>query len=273
MKLSISLNFVILVLFLCHQILFVMDFAIFGDQPEVSRGYDFYRVGGQDLTMPHVCVLRRKEHGSVGGDASKAEAGAKREEAVGSVLEFGSSDDGSTSSMNAIGFQLGVVPSAGPKDSTSPRLASPLRLGTDRYQVQDQRILPRPTSPALYGSGQTALRRNSDWRPLNRWHRGSDNQNLSDGIDNVALQDMFRKFGNVLSCKVAMFEDGKSKGYGFVQFETEESTLAATNKLNGFTVADKQLCDDVQEKHRVIGSGAMDEYKNDNGLLCGTSEL
>lgn len=32
-------------------------------------------------------------------------------------------------------------------------------------------------------------------------------------------------------------------------------------------------CDDVQEKHRVIGSGAMDEYKNDNGLLCGTSEL
>ncbi|KAL6180237.1 hypothetical protein ACLB2K_026330 [Fragaria x ananassa] len=97
--------------------------------------------------------------------------------------------------------------------------------------------------------------------------------NLSDGIDNVALQDMFRKFGNVLSCKVAMFEDGKSKGYGFVQFETEESALAATDKLNGFTVADKQLCEDVQEKHRVIGSGAMDEYKNDNGLLCGTSEL
>ncbi|KAL6123384.1 hypothetical protein ACLB2K_075906 [Fragaria x ananassa] len=65
--------------------------------------------------------------------------------------------------------------------------------------------------------------------------------NLSDGIDNVALQDMFRKFRNVLSCKVAMFEDGKSKGYGFVQFETEESALAATDKLNGFTVADKQF--------------------------------
>ncbi|KAL6178432.1 hypothetical protein ACLB2K_049950 [Fragaria x ananassa] len=67
--------------------------------------------------------------------------------------------------------------------------------------------------------------------------------NLSDGIDNVAaLQDMFRKFGNVLFCKVAMFEDEKSKGYSFVQFESEESALAATDKLNGFTVADKQLC-------------------------------
>ncbi|KAL6137604.1 hypothetical protein ACLB2K_062894 [Fragaria x ananassa] len=65
--------------------------------------------------------------------------------------------------------------------------------------------------------------------------------NLSDGIDNVALQDMFRKFGNVLFCKVAMFEDGKSKGYSFVQFESEESALAATDKLNGFTVADKQF--------------------------------
>ncbi|KAL6145682.1 hypothetical protein ACLB2K_056367 [Fragaria x ananassa] len=66
-------------------------------------------------------------------------------------------------------------------------------------------------------------------------------KNLSDETDNVALQAMFRKFGNVLSCKVAMFEDGKSKGYGFVQFETEESAIAAIDKLNGSKVADKQL--------------------------------
>ncbi|XP_050380378.1 polyadenylate-binding protein 7 [Argentina anserina] len=66
-------------------------------------------------------------------------------------------------------------------------------------------------------------------------------KNLGEGLDNVGLQDMFKKFGNVLSCKVAMFEDGKSKGYGFVQFETEESATAAIDKLNGFTVGDKQL--------------------------------
>ncbi|PRQ43716.1 putative polyadenylate binding protein [Rosa chinensis] len=66
-------------------------------------------------------------------------------------------------------------------------------------------------------------------------------KNLSEGIDNVGLHDMFRKFGNVLSCKVAMFEDGKSKGYGFVQFESEESAIAAIDKLNGSTVGDKQL--------------------------------
>ncbi|KAG4916402.1 hypothetical protein JHK87_053959 [Glycine soja] len=36
-------------------------------------------------------------------------------------------------------------------------------------------------------------------------------------------------------------KDGKSKGYGFVQFESEESSKVAIEKLNGYTVADKEL--------------------------------
>ncbi|KAM7265555.1 hypothetical protein ACFE04_003238 [Oxalis oulophora] len=66
-------------------------------------------------------------------------------------------------------------------------------------------------------------------------------KNLSESINNTGLQEMFRKFGNVVSCKVATFEDGKSKGYGFVQFESEESALAAIDKLNGFIVGDKEM--------------------------------
>ncbi|XP_039047564.1 polyadenylate-binding protein 7-like isoform X3 [Hibiscus syriacus] len=66
-------------------------------------------------------------------------------------------------------------------------------------------------------------------------------KNLSDSIDNVGLQEIFRQFGNVISCKVATFEDGKSKGYGFVQFESEESANAAIEKLNDTIVGDKQI--------------------------------
>ncbi|EOY08042.1 Poly(A) binding protein 7 [Theobroma cacao] len=66
-------------------------------------------------------------------------------------------------------------------------------------------------------------------------------KNLSDTIDNVGLQELFRMFGNVISCKVATFEDGKSKGYGFVQFELEESANDAIEKLNGSTLGDKQI--------------------------------
>ncbi|XP_022746812.1 polyadenylate-binding protein 7-like [Durio zibethinus] len=66
-------------------------------------------------------------------------------------------------------------------------------------------------------------------------------KNLSDSIDNVGLHELFRKFGNVISCKVATFEDGKSKGYGFVQFESEESANDAIQKINDTTIGDKQI--------------------------------
>ncbi|XP_031104127.1 polyadenylate-binding protein 7 isoform X2 [Ipomoea triloba] len=66
-------------------------------------------------------------------------------------------------------------------------------------------------------------------------------KNLSDVIDNTKLQEMFLRFGNILSCKVAMSDDGKSKGYGFVQFESEDSAIASIEQLNGSLVEGKQL--------------------------------
>ncbi|XP_016468645.1 polyadenylate-binding protein 7-like [Nicotiana tabacum] len=66
-------------------------------------------------------------------------------------------------------------------------------------------------------------------------------KNLNDTIDSAKLQEMFQKFGNISSCKVVVSEDGRSKGYGFVQFETEESANAAIEKLNGSVVGGKQM--------------------------------
>lgn len=66
-------------------------------------------------------------------------------------------------------------------------------------------------------------------------------QNLSDSIDNVKLHEMFVKFGNVMSCKIVTSQDGKSKGYGFVQFGTEESANAAIDNVNGSMVGGKQM--------------------------------
>lgn len=64
---------------------------------------------------------------------------------------------------------------------------------------------------------------------------------MSDSIDSVKLQEMFQKFGNVLSCKVVTSDDGKSRGYGFVQFELETSAKAAIEKLNGLNVGGKEM--------------------------------
>ncbi|KAJ0437208.1 hypothetical protein HanHA300_Chr16g0599451 [Helianthus annuus] len=66
-------------------------------------------------------------------------------------------------------------------------------------------------------------------------------KNLDKTIDNKALHDTFSSFGNILSCKIATDSTGQSKGYGFVQFDTEEAAQNAIDKLNGMLMNDKQV--------------------------------
>mmetsp|Transcript_8037 Transcript_8037/g.10853 ORF Transcript_8037/g.10853 Transcript_8037/m.10853 type:complete len:695 (+) Transcript_8037:365-2449(+) len=65
-------------------------------------------------------------------------------------------------------------------------------------------------------------------------------KNLEETIDNKALHDTFTAFGTILSCKVAT-ELGKSKGYGFVHFETEEAAVKAVDTMNGVLVNGKKV--------------------------------
>uniref|UniRef100_A0A803PRX3 Polyadenylate-binding protein n=1 Tax=Cannabis sativa TaxID=3483 RepID=A0A803PRX3_CANSA len=66
-------------------------------------------------------------------------------------------------------------------------------------------------------------------------------KNLDKGIDCKALHETFSSFGNILSCKIATDVWGHSKGYGFVQFESEEAAQCAIDKLNGMLFNDKQV--------------------------------
>ncbi|XP_038905827.1 polyadenylate-binding protein 7 [Benincasa hispida] len=88
-------------------------------------------------------------------------------------------------------------------------------------------------------------------------------KNLSDSINSLGLQELFKKFGNVLSSKVATSDDGKSKGYGFVQFESEDSANAAIESLNGFTIGDKQIYVGkfVRKSDRVLANADV-KYTN-----------
>ncbi|CAN1323978.1 Polyadenylate-binding protein 2 [Linum perenne] len=66
-------------------------------------------------------------------------------------------------------------------------------------------------------------------------------KNLDKAIDHKALHDTFSTFGTILSCKVATDASGQSKGYGFVQFDTDEAAKNAIDKLNGMLINDKQV--------------------------------
>ncbi|KAH7889348.1 hypothetical protein F5I97DRAFT_1964641 [Phlebopus sp. FC_14] len=66
-------------------------------------------------------------------------------------------------------------------------------------------------------------------------------KNLDEQIDNKALHDTFAAFGNVLSCKVATDEQGRSKGYGYVHYETAEAAEGAIKAVNGMLLNDKKV--------------------------------
>ncbi|KAJ1616682.1 hypothetical protein T492DRAFT_918207 [Pavlovales sp. CCMP2436] len=86
-------------------------------------------------------------------------------------------------------------------------------------------------------------------------------KNLDKSIDNKALYDTFSAFGNILSCKVAVDDNGSFKGYGFVHYETQEAANLAVNKVNGMLLNGKKVFVGffVPQKERGP-SGESDEH-------------
>ncbi|KAH8835327.1 polyadenylate binding protein [Flagelloscypha sp. PMI_526] len=86
-------------------------------------------------------------------------------------------------------------------------------------------------------------------------------KNLDEAIDNKALHDTFAAFGNVLSCKVATDDQGRSKGYGFVHYETAEAADNAIKAVNGMLLNDKKVYvgHHISRKERL---SKLDEMKS-----------
>lgn len=58
--------------------------------------------------------------------------------------------------------------------------------------------------------------------------------NLSWGVDNSALENLFSEQGKVLDAKVVYDrESGRSRGFGFVTYNTAEEVNSAIESLNG----------------------------------------
>ena len=70
------------------------------------------------------------------------------------------------------------------------------------------------------------------------------------------LEDLFKQYGEVLSAKVIVDRySGRSKGFGFVEMNSEGSAQAAIDSLNGTEV-----------KGRTINVSIAREKSNDRGF-------
>jgi len=66
-------------------------------------------------------------------------------------------------------------------------------------------------------------------------------KNLDKKIDHKSLFDTFEQFGHILSCKIELDETNESKGYGYIQFQTQEAAERAIEKVNGKMLNGKKV--------------------------------
>lgn len=61
-------------------------------------------------------------------------------------------------------------------------------------------------------------------------------KNLESDMTEETLEKSFAKFGKILSLVIARDENGASKGFGFVNFESPDDARKAVEDMNGFTL-------------------------------------
>ena len=92
-------------------------------------------------------------------------------------------------------------------------------------------------------------------------------------LDDAELEEIFEKFGKVLSAKVSMDrETGKSRGFGFVQMEKESDARDAIEHLNDISLGKKPLVVKAAEDKPGGGGGGYQGgggYKGGGGYRGG----
>jgi RNA recognition motif-containing protein len=66
--------------------------------------------------------------------------------------------------------------------------------------------------------------------------------NLSWGVDDMALENLFNEQGKVVEARVIYDRDsGRSKGFGFVTLSSSQEVQKAINSLNGADLDGRQI--------------------------------
>ncbi|MCK4543489.1 MAG: RNA-binding protein [Spirochaetales bacterium] len=74
--------------------------------------------------------------------------------------------------------------------------------------------------------------------------------NLSYNTDEHSIREVFSQYGEVVSVNVVTDRmTGRPRGFGFVEFDSEEAAQAAASALNGYDLDGRQLrVDEAKER-------------------------
>lgn len=90
--------------------------------------------------------------------------------------------------------------------------------------------------------------------------------NLSYGVDDGALEQLFAAHGTVQSAQVVMDRDtGRSKGFGFVEMSSDAEAQAAIQALNGQQVEGRALTVNEARPKEGGGGGGRGGYGGGGG--------
>mmetsp|Transcript_118266 Transcript_118266/g.331235 ORF Transcript_118266/g.331235 Transcript_118266/m.331235 type:complete len:601 (-) Transcript_118266:84-1886(-) len=97
-------------------------------------------------------------------------------------------------------------------------------------------------------------------------NKGPDGANLfifhiPNHFTNLDMYQLFCPYGNLLSVRIMVEKDsGRSRGFGFVSYDSPESAALAIKELNGFAVGNKRL----KVQHKQIRSSDQHNDRNDS---------
>lgn len=86
-------------------------------------------------------------------------------------------------------------------------------------------------------------------------------RNLPKSLDQKGLADMFKAFGKIGSCKLEIYGDGTSRGFGYVQFDSPDDAKKAIEALNDKTI-DGQMITVVVHSKRDERETQAERYTN-----------
>ncbi|GLB42130.1 putative RNA recognition motif containing protein [Lyophyllum shimeji] len=136
------------------------------------------------------------------------------------------------------------VPSGSMFSAYPAQYSPPLPQRGSPYSVRQPQ--QPPVSPFVHGPGQQVQLAPVSG-PGSTSHSGLIDpcnlfcKNLDPEIDSNGLFSHFRQFGQIVSARVMRNENGESRGFGFVSFQTPAQASAAMHAMNGVQLGSKQV--------------------------------